>query len=107
MTAQPGLFDVPRSRWSDPATSRQAAESVSLKKVTEVQRRILGCLIRPLTDDELVARVQDLSPEQRSSPQSIRSRRAELVRLGLVVDSGITRPSQYGKAATVWRLPTV
>ncbi len=98
------IFDVPRSRWSDPETSRKAAESITLPRVTDTQRRILAALIRPATDEELIARIADLWPEHRVSPQSIRSRRAELVRRGLVVDSGTTRPTEYGSSATVWRL---
>lgn len=101
----PPLFDVPRKRWSDPETSRQAAESVSLSKVSDLQRRILAALIRPLTDEQLIARIRELWPDQRVSPQSVRSRRAELVRRGLVADSGLRRPTQYGSTATVWRLP--
>lgn len=29
------ISDVPRARWSDPDTSRQAAESIPLPRVTE------------------------------------------------------------------------
>jgi hypothetical protein len=73
--------------------------------VTETQARAFAALIRPATDEELTARLADLWPDQRVSPQSIRSRRAELVRPGLVIDSGTTRPTQYGQSASVWRLP--
>ena len=38
---QPGLFDYAKSRWSDPATSRAAAESISLPAITETQERVL------------------------------------------------------------------
>jgi hypothetical protein len=35
--AQPDLFSYPKSRWNNPATSRAAAESISLEKITDTQ----------------------------------------------------------------------
>lgn len=102
--SQSSMFDVPRSRWSDPETSRQAAESVSLSKVSKVQEMILAALIRPMTDEQLVDRVHELWPERRVSPQSIRSRRAELVRKGLVEASPQVRSTKFGRSSVVWKL---
>ena len=38
----PSLFDVPHARWSDPSTSRMAAESITLEKLSQVQERVLS-----------------------------------------------------------------
>jgi hypothetical protein len=37
------------------------------------------------------------------NPSTQRPRRIELVRSGLVVDSGFKRPTRSGRDATVWR----
>ena len=52
---QGDLFSVPRARWSNPATSKAAAESISLSAVTETQERILTILKfhGPLSDEQL------------------------------------------------------
>ena len=81
----PSLFDAPHARWSDPSTSRIAAESITLEKLSEVQARVLS-VIRisgPMTDEELEDRYRELWPNS-ASPQSIRTRRSELARKGLV-----------------------
>lgn len=49
-----------------------------------------------LTDEEGIALTS-------LSPSSYRPRRVELVEAGLVVDSGLTRPSLSGRQMTVWR----
>jgi hypothetical protein len=100
------LIDTPRARnrWDrrDPETSFKAAQGIDQKKLTGTQEIILWALRQgPAIDEELVGRVHG---HTRISPQSIRSRRAELVRRGLVVDSGKRRRTQYGNEATVWRL---
>jgi hypothetical protein len=50
-----GFFDVPRARWSDPQTSKLAANSIALTKLTETQERVLTVLRwgGPATDDEI------------------------------------------------------
>lgn len=87
------------ARKTDPETSHQAAESVA--DPTKVQEFILKALVRPRTDFELVSAYQNMkSPRQ--SESGIRSRRAELVRLGLVVDTGERRKTPSGRNAIVW-----
>jgi hypothetical protein len=108
--AQQGFFDPPRARntWrrQDPETSRKAAESISLSKVTEVQRCILALLriYGPLTDEELVGTFQDTYDDIKASPQSIRSRRAELVRKFMVTGTEERRLTEHGGEATVWKV---
>lgn len=102
---QGDLFSVPRARWSNPDTSRAAAESISLDRVTETQARILSVLRinGPLSDEQLVERFHHSWPDS-ASDQGIRSRRGELVRKGRVVDSGRRGTTRYGRSCVIWRV---
>ena len=79
------------ARLDDPATSHEAAATVD---VTATQCGILSVLAtadRPYTDDDIYAAyysVWDVYDWPNATPQSIRSRRAELARKGLVVQAG-------------------
>jgi len=85
-----------KARASDPETSRQGPSSLHMN---ETRSRILKTLqSRPLTDLELVQAM-----DGRLSASSIRSRRAELVVMGLVRDSGNRRRSKNGRLHTVWQ----
>ena len=56
-TKQPSLFDSAHSRWSDPDTSKQAAASIPLERLTRTQNLVLaGLKMGPATDEELIAR---------------------------------------------------
>ena len=79
---QAPIFDYPKARWSDPTTSREAAESISFDKLTRTQELVLFAFraLGPSTDEELVRAFRERWPSCRVSPQSIRSRRAELRR---------------------------
>jgi hypothetical protein len=114
--SQAGLFDVPRARnhvtrdgrlVRDPQTSFDAARAQTNEKFTVTQRAILNTVklagARGLTDEELLDALHRTFPARHDSPSSVRSRRAELTRRGLVVDSGKRRPTQYGQSAVVWR----
>lgn len=95
---QQALIDTPRAhnswRRQDPPTSFAAARSIDERKLTKTQTLVLEALkAGPAIDEEIVYRVRERA---RSSPQSIRSRRAELVRKGLVLDSGKRRPTEFG-----------
>jgi hypothetical protein len=112
-SARPGLnpnqiplIDTPRARnrWDkqDPPTSRLAAESVTPAKLSATQEWIIRALeASPKSDEELCFWIRE---RHRVSPQSIRSRRSELVRKGLVEDTGRRKPTQYGRESIVWRL---
>jgi hypothetical protein len=98
---QTALFDTPRARNSwregrlvvDPPTSFAAARSVSPQGVTRLQRAILNAFRlhrKPMSDEDLIESLTWL----RASESGIRSRRAELLRAGLleVVDElGVTK----------------
>jgi hypothetical protein len=89
-----------QARYSDPETSHQAAESVS--NITETQANILKALIRPRTDVDLIEAYRNLKTAPRASESGIRSRRAELVAAGLVIDTGDRVKLPSGRSAIVW-----
>jgi DNA-binding IclR family transcriptional regulator len=61
-----------------------------------MQRRVLEFIAwRPSTDEEIAT-------ELSMNPSTVRPRRGELVRRGLVVQDG-TRRTASGRMATVWR----
>jgi hypothetical protein len=96
------------ARTSDPITSHWAAKSV--RNATQIQKVILQLLVKPMTDVELVAAFENywrnsyLPVGLRSSESGIRTRRAELVRAGLVQDSGDKVTLASGRKAIVWSL---
>ena len=97
MTTGLPLFDAPYVRNSP--TSQAAAESVTpaigrLRQV--VLDHIRSCGERGCTDEELIDAVG-------LGPNTPRPRRIECVRMGLVKDTGTTRPTKSGRAAVVWK----
>lgn len=76
-------------------------------RITAVQAIIMRTFAEdgPLTDDALIAAVerrQRLDPSlPKASPSSIRSRRAELSRRGIVRATNLPGRSAYGRPATV------
>jgi len=85
---------MPHARTTDPTTSHEAAASV--KHLSRTQSGILGILRSPMTDEQLVAWYQMMAKKEPSlfpmaSESGIRSRRAELVKLGLVCPVGYAK----------------
>jgi hypothetical protein len=113
MSDNPTLFDeltepvlVAPTRRTDPQTSRDAAATVN---ITKGQQAVLAefRLYRTLTDEQLIEalRIRATScPEARLSDSGARSRRAELVTKGLLIDSGHRGRTQAGRATIVWAL---
>jgi hypothetical protein len=111
--SQPSFFDVPRARNSirhgklirDPDESFEAARSLSDEYMSRLQEIILAALrIRgPQTDEELVAYIQGAYDDMGPSEQNIRSRRAELVRRGLVAPTRQNGLSSRGRPCSIWR----
>ena len=83
----------PLARRTDPPTSHTALRA----DLSELQAAVLTQLRSPLTDDELVQRF----PE--ACPGTIVKRRCELVRAGLVADSGAVRMTRRNRPAVVWQ----
>jgi hypothetical protein len=94
-----------RARRTDPITSHLAADSVD--NVTATQAFILRCLKRPRNDVELVSAYNAYKTAPRASESGIRSRRAELVDRGLVVDTGARVKLTSGRYSIVWGLANV
>jgi hypothetical protein len=94
-----------RARSTDPVTSHMAAESVD--NVTRTQTYILRCLKRPRNDVELVNAFRSYKSAPLASESGIRSRRAELVDRGLVIDTGRRVKLASGRYSIVWGLANV
>jgi hypothetical protein len=95
---------MPQARATDPTTSHEAAASV--KNLSRTQSGILGILRQPCTDELLIARYQNmvrLMPElfPRASDSGIRSRRAELFKLGLVEPVGYSK-TKSNRKTIIW-----
>jgi len=91
---------TPRARTTDPKTSHDAAESVH--DVTATQDYVLRALRKPRTDVELLEAYRNFKRAPRASESGLRTRRSELVRQGLVRDSGRRVVLESGRAAIVW-----
>ena len=95
---------TPAARASDPETSHQAAKSVSSlrEKQAAVLHVLRGCRMG-LSDDGIANTyaLHERLPDQ--SPSGLRTRRSELVALGLVEDSGERVRLPSGRSAIVWR----
>jgi hypothetical protein len=89
------------TRWSDPTTSLLAAASVDL---TKGQKIVMSAFrtTNSMTDDELIAQVARLG--LKLSPSGCRSRRKELVELGILRDSGTKALTASKRTTTVWEL---
>lgn len=91
---------VATARNTDGHTSHLAAQSQTPERMSTGQRVVLAAIVNAgrngLTDFEL-------SDRTGSKQTSHGKRRGELVTHGLVIDSGMTRPSDTGTQAKVWR----
>lgn len=98
------LFDQPRARETDPHTSHDAAASVrGLRKKQADVYTILTASPVGLTDIGIDWVHHDRGyPPQSSS--GLRTRRSELVALGLVRDSGRREQLPSGRQAIVWEV---
>lgn len=99
MVSQLGLFDAPYPAspgWKRTETSRAAAEGVKPRVPTlrdKVQALLKGA---ELTADECAAALN-------VTVLACRPRLSELFRLGMIEDTGKTRPNASHIQATVWR----
>ena len=89
-----------KARNFDPKTSHDAAASVD--NITATQEYVLKALRKPRADVELVEVYRRFKTSPRASESGIRSRRAELVDRGLVVDTGKRVRLESGRFAIVW-----
>lgn len=101
MTA-PTLFDVEphgAARRSDPQTSRDAAASMTGAHLSRQQGQILE-LVREWGD---ITAAEIARATGHTIQQSVAARRlTDLRDLGLIEDTGVTRPGNTGRMCTVW-----
>ena len=100
---------VAHARHTDVATSHLAARSV--EDLNAKQRAVLKIFENysrgPLSDELLIVAYHGYSdrPEYpKQSPSGLRSRRSELVRAGLLVDSGHRGRTASGRSTILWKL---
>lgn len=91
------------ARRTDPDTSWNAANTIDPDEINERQRHVYEALryVGPATDIELAVFYFN-SGRPWQSPSGLRTRRAELVDRGLVIDTGKRRPTTTGRPAIVW-----
>lgn len=95
------------ARTNDPHTSHTAAASV--RDISKTHERIIEVLDRygPATDEEIFNyyfNLAELFEWPKASPSGLRSRRAELVTLGTIFDTGKRGTTASGRATTIWEL---
>jgi hypothetical protein len=93
------------ARHTDPWTSHQAAASVD--QIRESQKALLTLfrICGHMCDEEIAAHYEEYREAfefPRQSPSGLRTRRSELVDLGLVVNSGQVRRTSSGRRTIVW-----
>lgn len=95
---------MPYTRNSDPLTSHWAEQSVT--NLTETKLVILTLLDTGMTDEQLIKAYNncvDLGIASKASESGIRSRRAELVKQGAVIDTGMLGETGSGRRSIIWR----
>lgn len=95
------------ARNTDPKTSHIAAASV--RDISKTHERIIEVLDRygPATDEEIERyyfNLAELFDWPKASASGLRSRRAELVTLGTVFDTGNRGTTATGRPTTIWEL---
>jgi hypothetical protein len=111
---QASFFDVPRARnhitadghlVRDPSTSFEAARSITPEKISTTQRAIFNTLQlagQPLTDEQIYERVQRIS--WGLAVETVRSRRAELLRRGLIEVADEDGTTSHGRRCRRYRV---
>jgi len=91
------------ARRTDPQTSHEAARSV--ERIRERQQAVLDLLRRrgPMCDEEIARTYAGVAGLPAQSPSGLRTRRAELVDMGLVEDSGERVTLASGRRSIRWQ----
>lgn len=95
-----------QARSTDPQTSHDAAASVN--NISKVQKAIMSLLqASPMCDEKLIGQYRIWQQTDDRFPavtdQSIRSRRAELVAMGIIEAAPYKEQMSTGNWANVWR----
>jgi len=97
---------TPVARKTDPSTSHEAADSVYRPSQTAIAV-FFALYGKQLTDEELFHQFEGHAHEELhpyASPQSVRSRRAELADAGIIVWSGEYGTTRFGRKCRVWKV---
>lgn len=104
--------DSARTRETDPATSHEAADSISREALEDSEREVLTILAEcplPQTDEALTehheARAFLGLAARTYTPARLRTARAQLVELGRVVEGAERGRTKTGRSARTWTLP--
>jgi hypothetical protein len=99
------LVPVAGARSTDPASAHAAAARQTPDRIRESHRLVLSLLSEhgPMTDFELAERASRVLAKT-VKQTSIGPRRSELKKLGYVIDSGTTGPSDMGAESIRWKL---
>ena len=91
------------TRNADPETSKEAAAEATMQ-LTENRRAVMRCFQQEgrLADFQLINRYCGRT----QSASGLRTRRAELVKMGLIMWSGNTIKNESGRKVRVWRMTT-
>jgi hypothetical protein len=96
---QPDLFDDPAPPYQRHSRTSKAAAAAIIPKATKLQTQVLDELKRR---GSMGATDQELQKALGMLLQTELPRRVELVRAGLVKDSGRKRKTTSGRGAVVW-----
>ena len=99
-------LQLPQEPLGQPSTSREAAQSISLERVSETQQKILEVFRfngMEMCDERLVELFLDYWPDS-ATDQSIRSRRGELTRKGKIYNTGKRGVTRFNRRCVIWRL---
>jgi transcription initiation factor IIE alpha subunit len=94
------LFAQPAPAVRGSVTSAAAADSLTPATLNALQKRVLDFIARRpsgATDEEI-------ANELEMNPSTVRPRRIELARRGMIVESGSTRRTASGRMAVVWKV---
>ena len=94
------------ARSADPHTSHEAAASLTdLRRQRAVVYNLFD-IFGPMTDETMLRRAEQVREWDgrhiHISPSGARTRRSELVRAGLLADTGERRKTSSGRSAIVW-----
>jgi hypothetical protein len=97
---------LPSARTTDPATSFEAAASLTLPHITKMQQNILAIVREhgPVSDTAIEALYMDRHWPWVPTGQALRSRRAELVKRGLISASGDYGETPSGRRTQKWQM---
>jgi len=90
-----------RARRTDPKTSKEAAETVRNLRRSQIRIYTILLAYGPMTDEQIYAKMKERGWE--ISPSGCRTRRNELVEVGLVEAGGRYGLTKSGRRAIVWQ----